>query len=66
MLEVPRALLTRELLPLKHPEPPPKSLRFAPPELLGILRLLIRSPPPRQEVGQGEGLNMRQRGSDSV
>jgi len=44
MLEEPRLLFARALLPLYPPEPPPNAERLLPP--LGILRLPTRSPPP--------------------
>src|ERR1700756_149999 len=46
MLEEPRELLARALLPLE-PEPPPKALEFRDPPPPEVLRLPTRSPLPR-------------------
>src|SRR5215467_9011190 len=46
MLEEPRELLDRALLPLKLPAPPLKALEFRELPPLGTLRLPTRSPPP--------------------
>src|SRR5437870_13272494 len=47
MLDEPRELLARALLPLGPPEPPPKPpRRVLAPELGDTLRLPTRSPPP--------------------
>ncbi len=45
MLDEPRALLDRALLPLYPPEPPPKALLFAP-VLFGMSRLPMLLLPP--------------------
>src|ERR1700758_4601720 len=47
MLEDPRELLARALLPLEPPEPPPKALEFRDPPPPEVLRLPTRSPLPR-------------------
>src|SRR3982074_828669 len=47
MLDEPRELLARALLPLDPPEPPPKALEFRDPPPPEVLRLPTRSPFPR-------------------
>ena len=46
MLDEPRELLLRALLPLYPPEPPPSPLELRDPPPLGTLRFPTRSPPP--------------------
>src|SRR5258706_2323956 len=47
MLDEPRELLARALLPLDPPEPPPNALEFRDPPPPEVLRLPTRSPLPR-------------------
>src|SRR5689334_14421167 len=44
MLDDPRELLARALVPLDRPEPPPKALEFRDPPPPEVLRLPTRSP----------------------